>query len=163
MGVDVREFPGGLLRLDPAFACAEPPPHALCHGRGSSLRPHTGADQGRGYTPSAPRPSLPCTQHGLETASISTEALLPAEGPLRKGHGCVDACTWHSVLFEALFLTPLATRHYRSPLFSEPGTSVGCARVLERSALCTPRFPCLLSLLGNSGLGFEPTAVILLA
>ena len=25
MGVDVREFPGGLLRLDPAFAYAEPP------------------------------------------------------------------------------------------------------------------------------------------
>ena len=25
MGVDAREFPGGLLRLDPAFAYAEPP------------------------------------------------------------------------------------------------------------------------------------------
>ena len=24
-GVDAREFPGGLLRLDPAFAYAEPP------------------------------------------------------------------------------------------------------------------------------------------
>ena len=25
MGVDAREFPGGLLRLDPAFAYAKPP------------------------------------------------------------------------------------------------------------------------------------------
>ena len=25
LGVDAREFPGGLLRLDPAFAYAEPP------------------------------------------------------------------------------------------------------------------------------------------
>ena len=24
-GADAQEFPGGLLRLDPAFACAEPP------------------------------------------------------------------------------------------------------------------------------------------
>ena len=35
MGVDAREFPGGLLRLDPAFAYAEPPssrplPRAEC-------------------------------------------------------------------------------------------------------------------------------------
>ena len=26
VGRDAREFPGGLLRLDPAFAYAEPPP-----------------------------------------------------------------------------------------------------------------------------------------
>ena len=38
-----------------------------------------------------PRARLPCTQHGLATASVSTEALLPAEGPIRKGHGCAEA------------------------------------------------------------------------
>ena len=39
LGVDAREFPGGLLKLDPAFAYAEPRPHDLCHGRSSSLAP----------------------------------------------------------------------------------------------------------------------------
>ena len=34
LGVDAREFPGGLLRLDPAFASLLP--HDLCHGRSSS-------------------------------------------------------------------------------------------------------------------------------
>ena len=38
-GVYAREFPGVLLKLDPAFAYAEPPSHDLCHGRSSSLAP----------------------------------------------------------------------------------------------------------------------------
>ena len=36
-GVDAREFPGGLLRLDPAFFMASLLPHDLCHRRNSSL------------------------------------------------------------------------------------------------------------------------------
>ena len=36
MGADAREFPGGLLRLDPAFTMPSLLPHDLCHGQSSS-------------------------------------------------------------------------------------------------------------------------------
>ena len=37
MGVDAREFPGELLRLDPPLRMPSLLPHDLCHGRSSSL------------------------------------------------------------------------------------------------------------------------------
>ena len=36
LGVDAQEFPGGLLRLDPALRMPSLLPHDLCHGRSSS-------------------------------------------------------------------------------------------------------------------------------
>ena len=41
LGVDAREFPGGLLRLHPAFRMPSLLPHDLCHGRSASLWPPT--------------------------------------------------------------------------------------------------------------------------
>ena len=41
MGVDAQGFPGGLLRLDPAFAMSSLLPHDLCHGWSASRRPPT--------------------------------------------------------------------------------------------------------------------------
>ena len=39
LGVYAREFPGGLLKLDPALRMPSLLPHDLCHGRSSSLDP----------------------------------------------------------------------------------------------------------------------------
>ena len=39
LGVYAREFPGGLLKLDPALRMPSLLPHDLCHGRSSSLAP----------------------------------------------------------------------------------------------------------------------------
>ena len=41
MGVDAREFPGGLLKLDPPLHMLSLLPHDLCHGRSASLWPPT--------------------------------------------------------------------------------------------------------------------------
>ena len=41
MGVDAREFPGGLLRLNPPLRMSSLLPHDLCHGRSASRRPPT--------------------------------------------------------------------------------------------------------------------------
>ena len=42
LGGDAREYPGGLLRLDPAFAYAEFLPHDLCPEWNASPAPGTG-------------------------------------------------------------------------------------------------------------------------
>ena len=42
MGVDAQGFPGGLLRLDPAFAYVSLLPHDLCHGWSASRWPPAG-------------------------------------------------------------------------------------------------------------------------
>ena len=132
MGADAREFPGGLLRLDPAFTMPSLLPHDLCHGRSSSrwllaymfaMVTASGRLEGR----STPWPPLSSSQHFRERV----------EGTLLSGPPAVRCWMSHTRPHErltrawacpALHMAPLwapARRWCGAPcswLWAPPGT-----------------------------------------
>lgn len=138
------------------------------HTVSSEDEENSGADQGRGYAPSAPAPHFPAHSAALRQPQSAPKPCFPPKAVLEKGTAVwmraagIRFCLRHYFLPLSQHFLPLSQQVIIGHPCSQSQVPQWDVRGSQQGAQCV-HLPLLLSLFGNSGLGFKSIAVILLA